>query len=59
MSFFGFWGATKPRQDRAAVVRGTRNFIEVYQKSINHEAFNEKCQKKLLRNEKDEYHCKR
>jgi len=46
MSFFWFWGATKPRQDRAAVVRGTRNFIEVYQKSINHEAFNEKCQKK-------------
>ena len=38
---------------------GTRNFIEVYQKSINHEAFNEKCQKKLLRNEKDEYLCTR
>ena len=46
MSFFGFRVRQNLRQDRAAVVRGTRNFIEVYQKSINHEAFNEKCQKK-------------
>lgn len=36
---------------------GIRNFLEVYQKSRNHEASEKKMSAKLLQYEKDEYLC--
>lgn len=36
---------------------GIRNFLEVYQKSRNHEASEKKMSAKFLQYEKDEYLC--